>query len=159
MSTFPKEYDTHGWERHKRLAEKAFGRWDPPWPRADDDDAWEKLRIQAFANLKSNEAREIYDHMKRLRAERRMYAAQDAGERARERALAPGVLDWINRSFATLEADCDYVDNRRWADITKRSQVRRFVMQRERGCCGSMNEKLVCPIDGKTYLIGFNYGH
>lgn len=30
---------------------------------------------------------------------------------------------------------------------------------RERGCCGSSDEKVKNPVTGNRFIIGFNYGH
>jgi hypothetical protein len=49
------------------------------------------------------------------------------------------------------------VDNYRVADASNRRHRRVYWRQARRGCCGSRDTTIT--VGGKTYLIGYNYGH
>ena len=76
-----------------------------------------------------------------------------------EEMLAREVVEWVRSVFVEQARDECCVDNYRVADTRKSSQMRRYKSQKANGCCGFFDQAFECPIDGKTYLIGFNYGH
>jgi hypothetical protein len=53
--------------------------------------------------------------------------------------------------------DVDYIDNWRWADKGSPWEVVNYKEAYDSGCCGSWDEEV--EFEGKTYLLGFNYGH
>lgn len=74
-------------------------------------------------------------------------------------ALPAKIVAWAEDRLAELYAGEDCVDNMRVALKSDAEQVGLFEEQRRRGCCGSSEFEEVCPVDGRTYLLGFNYGH
>jgi hypothetical protein len=67
-----------------------------------------------------------------------------------------------HRLHATLlkiieEINDPCVDNRRFAEETNPQEVRAYLAQKEHGCCGARDAKTT--INGRTFLLGFNYGH
>jgi hypothetical protein len=68
------------------------------------------------------------------------------------------VVYWL---FSYIEkiADDSCIDNHRCALVGNRKQERRYRQQRESGCCGFVDRKVICPIDNKEYWVGCNYGH
>lgn len=61
--------------------------------------------------------------------------------------------------IAALAEGESCVDNDRVALKGNTAQTRRYMRQKSAGCCGFCDVEAVCPIDGKTYLLGFNCGH
>lgn len=88
---------------------------------------------------------------------RRVLVAQQA--KSWDQVLPREIVRWAEQALTRLEMDCDFVDNRRVALRGNTGQVRRYKAQRARGCCGFHDSEEVCPVDGKTYLLGFNFGH
>lgn len=74
-------------------------------------------------------------------------------------SIAPAIAQWATGRLGNLSKNHDYVDNQRVACIRNSPQKRRYRRQKDRGCCGSVDVVEKCPIDGKTYRLGFNYGH
>jgi hypothetical protein len=68
------------------------------------------------------------------------------------------VVYWL---FSYIEkiVDDPCRDNYRCALVGNRKQERRYQKQKESGCCGSIDEKVICPIDNKEYWVGCNHGH
>lgn len=91
--------------------------------------------------------------------ERRMQHANDQADARRDERAGAAVVEFIGSVFRDREYGLDCVDNERWAWIRHKGEVRRYKAQKARGCCGFHDEKVWCPIDGKYYLIGFNFGH
>lgn len=69
------------------------------------------------------------------------------------------IVAWANDCLSELEENYDCVDNVRVANSRKSSQIRRYMRQKDNGCCGSFDVKKTCPVDGQVYYLGFNYGH
>lgn len=63
----------------------------------------------------------------------------------------------LTKWFATEQRDREHCDNFRAADSSRSNQVRRYYKVKNRGCCGFVDSTV--QIGGKTYLVGFNYGH
>lgn len=66
---------------------------------------------------------------------------------------------WADGRIQALAEGESCVDNYRVALKGNTAQMRRYRRQQAAGCCGFHDTEEVCPIDGKTYLIGFNFGH
>jgi hypothetical protein len=82
--------------------------------------------------------------------------------------MAPDELAWLEEEFTRVELAFDADgeacrDNHRAARVWKSSQMRRFVKQRNTGCCGShewVARRWSWPkLRWDLYLLGFNYGH
>ena len=132
--------------------------YNPP-PAWNDDAGWNALIAERTKGLRPREARNETKWLRGWRHAERMEAIQDEAHEARLAALKPGVYAWILSRLDALSKDEFCVDNDRWADKAKGNAVRRYYKQRSTGCCGFHDTEEVCPIDGKTYLLGFNFGH
>jgi len=71
------------------------------------------------------------------------------------------VLTWIEDYLNDrTESDAyEYSDNVRVAQVGSMEQESKYDEAVSNGCCGFYDETESCPIDGKEYRIGFNYGH
>jgi len=69
------------------------------------------------------------------------------------------VVAWIRERLNFHSSSRDYTDNFRAACKTDLNQLSLYDQQYNSGCCGFADRIEVCPIDGKTYKLGFNYGH
>lgn len=58
----------------------------------------------------------------------------------------------------TSKEGCDYVDNERIARVGDADGMRKYMNQKDRGCCGVF-DTCYRGKDKQWYLIGFNYGH
>jgi hypothetical protein len=52
----------------------------------------------------------------------------------------------------------EFADNLRIAWVGSPEQMDEFESRQRHGCCGCFEQELICK-SGRTYLIGFNYGH
>lgn len=132
--------------------------YNPP-PAWNDDAGWNALIAERTKGLHPRAARDETKRLRSWRHSERMEAIQDEAHEARVAALKPGVYAWILSRLDALSKDEFCVDNDRWADKSKSNAVRRYYKHRSTGCCGFHDSEEVCPIDGKTYLLGFNFGH
>lgn len=118
-----------------------------------DDWCWRNLKQFLFWLSRGKQlwARQVY---KVARTRRNETMQKDW-----EQALPKDVVRWASERFsAAIERDgLECVDSERVARIGNKSQMRRFV--RSRTCCGSAEWEEVCPVDGKRYLLGLNFGH
>ena len=75
--------------------------------------------------------------------------------------LPDKVVLWASYRLSQLEQEIGdpCVDNYRVAKVGNTCQSRRYRRQADRGCCGFFDCIELCPIDGKPYRLGFNYGH
>ena len=75
--------------------------------------------------------------------------------------LPQNVATWLEKYMWDIveEMNEHCVDNLRAACVNSTAQKRRYKSQQKHGCCGFYDETVLCPIDGKHYFIGFNYGH
>jgi hypothetical protein len=73
--------------------------------------------------------------------------------------LPDNITLWASRRLNELSRDESCVDNYRVAKVGNTCQERRYRRQKNRGCCGFYDIVDLCPIDGKSYRLGFNYGH
>lgn len=80
-----------------------------------------------------------------------------AGVRETLEDYPPDIRALLQSEFDRLSDGCEYVDNQRFAEMSKRGEIRRYKTKKRSGCCGFVDEKVT--IKGKPYLIGFNYGH
>ena len=67
---------------------------------------------------------------------------------------------FLSQEFQRLTAleEYEYNDNYRLALQGDKRSMTKYNLIKSRGCCGYYDEKIKAP-SGKTYLIGFNYGH
>ena len=87
-------------------------------------------RIRATGNYKKYDQAEIDDLVKSIKH------------------WAVGVLNNLN---------LEYSDSYRIAEVGNKRAGRKF--RRDSSCCGSYEEIFKCPLDGKRYWLGCNYGH
>ena len=66
-------------------------------------------------------------------------------------------LEKILKLFVKFDEDYEYADNFRAANIDNSEQMKKYKRRKEKGCCGFYDE--IYFINGKKYMIGFNYGH
>ena len=59
-------------------------------------------------------------------------------------------VEWANKNF-------EFMDNFRWAPLSKPEDMEIYSKQKSAGCCGSWDSVVWGP-EGET-LMGFNYGH
>jgi hypothetical protein len=52
----------------------------------------------------------------------------------------------------------EFADNLRIAWVGSGEEMDKFAERERSGCCGCFEQELKCK-SGRTYLIGFNYGH
>lgn len=69
------------------------------------------------------------------------------------------IQKWIDEKIILFKKHYEYADNFRYALLEDGIAVKAYYEKKEQGCCGSYDEEFECPVDGKIYLIGFNYGH
>lgn len=60
-------------------------------------------------------------------------------------------------SWMHIQVDDDFIDNNRLAYLDDAEGMAMFEKQELDGCCGSFSAEVV--IDGRSALIGCNYGH
>lgn len=60
-------------------------------------------------------------------------------------------------AFREMSEDLCYTDNWRVALVGNKKHMKHYEKIRARGCCGSVDEIRV--VRGKSYRMGFNYGH
>jgi hypothetical protein len=82
----------------------------------------------------------------------------EAKRRDWDQVLPAPIVAWASRRLDEEMRGLDCCDNDRVALKGNTSQVRRYRRQKAGGCCGSSDFEAVGP-DGKTYLLGFNFGH
>lgn len=78
-----------------------------------------------------------------------------------EDVLPERVALWASRKLQQLKQthgdSC--TDNYRVARVGNTCQERRYRRQRKNGCCGFFDCIEICPINGLSYRLGFNFGH
>lgn len=74
-------------------------------------------------------------------------------------AYGKHIDSWLQKQLAEAEEGCDYVDNRRWAEVSARSEMRRYRRAQAEGCCGFYDATIKHLWTGRIFIIGFNYGH
>jgi len=70
------------------------------------------------------------------------------------------IFEWANNEISDhiKYYDYCYTDNYRMADIGEPDQLEAYEEARLSGCCGEGEFQRTGP-DGKTYMLGFNWGH
>lgn len=76
---------------------------------------------------------------------------------SKDAAVVEWLRDELQRQIASADDPC--VDNERVANTNVPSQIEKYEQQVTKGCCGFHDVTVLCPVDGNTYKIGFNYGH
>jgi hypothetical protein len=99
------------------------------------------------------------DH--RYRLVRKLLKRLQNEQRAKEwdQVITGPIREWAGSRISALAQGLDCVDNDRVALKGNTAQMRRYMRQKNRGCCGFHDSEEVCPVDGRTYLLGFNFGH
>lgn len=123
--------------------------------KSRDREYWRRVRcFLAWLAPYVSETRWAWSTYKELR--RRVFAGQ---AKSWDNVLPKPIRAWAYAKLDELKEGCDFVDNDRVARKGNTAQMRRYRRQKESGCCGFHDSKAVCPIDGKVYLLGFNFGH
>lgn len=65
------------------------------------------------------------------------------------------IANILEKYFREKNYDC--MDNYRVCDVSKSNERRKYFRTKNLGCCGCHDERI--EIKGKTFLVGFNYGH
>lgn len=131
--------------------------------RNTDPDAWALAGSLDTRNVEPLIARAHTefggDH--RFRLVRKLLRRRANENKAKEwdQVLTGAVRDWAYSRLEELKDGEPCCDNSRVALRGNTSQVRRYNHAKASGCCGFCDVVEVCPVDGKTYLLGFNYGH
>jgi len=75
--------------------------------------------------------------------------------------LPDKVVIWASKRLHQInqEVGDPCTDNYRVARVGNTCQERRYRRYLKKGCCGFFDCIELCPIDGKPYRLGFNYGH
>lgn len=82
-----------------------------------------------------------------------------------EETMTPEEVDWLHSVINKVieENGFECVDNIRAARAWKSSQRRRYMRDRDNGCCGYFDGKVkrfnLSKLRYEWYLIGCNYGH
>lgn len=88
-------------------------------------------------------------------------------------ALFDGLVEWLTevygpeigpflaRRIATVIRRCgdENLDNFRACETTREDEVERYAKQRAGGCCGTSDTTITHYPSGRTFKLGFNYGH
>lgn len=82
----------------------------------------------------------------------------DGKVREWDQVLPGAIVKWANGRLAKAAKGELCCDNWRVALKGNTGQVRRYKAAKASGCCGFADFEAVGP-DGKTYLLGFNFGH
>ncbi len=72
-----------------------------------------------------------------------------------EAKVATALFSALVAAIVSTKDHC--IDNIRFAAKDNAVEVAAYESARNHGCCGFYDAETV--LDGKTYLIGFNYGH
>lgn len=67
--------------------------------------------------------------------------------------------EWCWTQLDEIAEDLECVDNYRSCEVGDFVGENSYEAQKTDGCCGSIDEEVVNPANGKTYRIGLNYGH
>lgn len=73
------------------------------------------------------------------------------------RKYDPTVIKTLLKYFKEAEKDLSYIDNYRFANVSKEDEMKEYERRSSSGCCGFYDE--IVEAYGVTYKIGFNYGH
>jgi len=65
---------------------------------------------------------------------------------------------WVIRVLREHVAD-PCTDNFRVAELGDWDDMQEYFSKRGKGCCATFDKIAGCPVNGKTYLVGCNYGH
>ena len=118
----------------------------------EDEGYWRYIRARIFGLLPKhpNVANVLWKKVKggRIRTRAKRW----------DEAVSPEIARWAWEVLGLESHDLDCVDNYRCARLGNSPQMRRYLKQRDTGCCGSQDFRRRGP-DGHDYLLGFNYGH
>jgi hypothetical protein len=113
-----------------------------------DPNYWREIFHHVRERAYSNDIHDFVAEIKRHRYQHRLPQPKQNDYGRRINAKLEGLLN-----DASSGLDC--VDNYRYALKSSRRDMRRF--RREAGCCGRHVETVT--VEGREYVIGFNYGH
>jgi hypothetical protein len=57
------------------------------------------------------------------------------------------------------DQDLEYADNYRFAEVGDPNEEEAYQQAVEKGCCGSFDDEIQYPVNGKRIAIGCNHGH
>lgn len=85
-----------------------------------------------------------------------IFAQLDMNPSSLEAAVAASSIRRNAQSIIKSER-LDYVDNYRYAEKGNLEQEKKYRELKSKGCCGFYDTEM--EVNGKTYLVGWNYGH
>ena len=140
----------HRWANYRTVHSSIDDPYFPLGLRKKPKSWWREFREMLFHSQPQHIAEFIYrENRRKIYEERTDYIW--------ERQFEPFEVGKLCDMLREIERDFDCVDNERVADKSKKRQRKRFWKQAEQGCCGSHYEEV--EFGGKTYMVGFNYGH
>jgi hypothetical protein len=119
---------------------------------------WERVRVPEQSELASVRFLAPSDWIKAIRyIERswRDWPIRVSGDAINLYGELIGAL--LNAEIRRMTEKLDCVDNIRVARTDDKKQLRLYREQQKAGCCGRHDQTVT--IDGRSYLIGCNYGH
>jgi len=68
---------------------------------------------------------------------------------------------WIENEIRCMyiEVNDEYYDNLRVAEVGNKDEEDMYKQLKNNGCCGFEDRVVKCPINGKEYKLGMNFGH
>lgn len=69
------------------------------------------------------------------------------------------IANWLFVKLNSMINENEYADNYRFALAGDSITTALYEYRAKKGCCGSIDEETICPIDGNKYYIGCNFGH
>lgn len=141
--------------RHWRwLNQKQFGNLIGDLTSAEH---WKECQRRIFKTIKPEHlARRFVDEIRKERHDARVIVARFDWERDMSPDDVRWVLSAVQEHFKSELTNC--MDNVRAADKSKSRQRRAYERLKSNGCCGYSDVE-VPRGDGRTFLIGCNYGH
>lgn len=147
-------------EKQRRVFDYSGANRSPDYWSLFGDVFWPAQRLGQTENLITRAFNDFGgDH--RYRIIKKLFRRQlnEAKTKEWEAVIRGPVADWADGRIQALADGELCVDNSRVALKGNTAQMRRYRRQKAAGCCGFCDVEEVCPVDGKTYLLGFNYGH
>lgn len=132
--------------------------WSTVFKRADAEGVWQTRMLTEPAG---RGVREVYlvDIVWAIREWRNELRMDKARSRAGRHKYGDKLDNFIQSRLRIAQRGKDFCDNFRWAESTSRSQMRRYRRWQAIGCCGSYDAEIVDRDTGRSFMIGFNYGH
>lgn len=94
----------------------------------------------------------------------RLLASQEASKSTSdswEERYGADIAEWLQDTFHMFSQEYDYMDNGRVYEVGSNNEdhYKQFRKQEAEGCCGSFEKFIRHRASGRTFVIGFNYGH